>query len=51
MLWKLLMVPELTFRKLNAPELLMKVCGRFEFKAGLEVPPDVSQSREYKQAA
>ena len=51
MLWKLLLVAQQTFRKLNAPELMMKVCATFEFKDGIEVEQKVSPPREYKQAA
>jgi transposase-like protein len=51
MIWKLLMVAEQTFRKLNAPDLMIKVCCGLRFKDGVEVREDVSQAWEYKQAA
>jgi putative transposase len=51
MIWKLLMVAEQTFRKVNAPDLMLKVCCGVRFKDGVEVHEDVSLEREYKQAA
>lgn len=50
MIWKLLMVAEQTFRKLNAPELLLKVAAGARFTDGVEhAVKDVPQ--EYKKAA
>jgi transposase-like protein len=51
MIWKLLKVAQQTFRKLNAPDLLIKVCAKAPFKDGVQVEENVSQPREYKQAA
>jgi transposase-like protein len=51
LIWKLLMVAEMTFRKLNAPDLMIKAHARIPFKDGVQVEENVSQSRENKQAA
>ena len=46
MIWKLLMVAEQTFRKLNAPELLADVGARAVYQDGARV-----EESEYKKAA
>ncbi|MDR5704421.1 MAG: hypothetical protein QN198_12605 [Armatimonadota bacterium] len=36
-IWKMLMVAQKKFRRLNAPELLAKVYARVQYKDGIEV--------------
>lgn len=50
MIWKLLMVAQQTFRKLNAPELMAKVHEGARFQDGVMIDQPQNQ-REYKQAA
>ena len=38
LIWKVLMVTEKRFRKLNAPNLLSEVCEGMEYKDGIRVP-------------
>jgi putative transposase len=50
MIWKLLMVAEKTFRKLNAPEMLETVAAGALYKDGIEVKSN-TETEDYKQAA
>jgi len=49
MIWKLLMLAEQNFRRIEPPELMVKVADSATYKDGDESPPD-NKSVEYKQA-